>query len=82
MAERVTMWKAKSGKFFESLSEAEEDDRVEEMVEVFASVPDDVSGRSLETVARYLAGQGYRITNINPTIRICLRHNFGVQHEQ
>jgi hypothetical protein len=61
------MWKSKNGRFFESLSEAEEDDRAGEMVEVFSSVPDDVSGRSWEAVARYLAGEGYRITNINPT---------------
>lgn len=66
MAERVTMWKAKSGKFFEFLHEAEEDDRAGEMLEVFHSMPDSASCWSLETIARYLAGEGYRITNINP----------------
>lgn len=66
MAERVTMWKAKSGEFFESLSEAEEDDRAWEMLEVFNSMPDSASCWSLETIARHLAGEGYRITNINP----------------
>lgn len=66
MAERVTMWKSKNGKFFEYLHEAEEDDRAGEMLEVFNSMPDEVGCQSLETIARYLAGEGYRITNINP----------------
>jgi len=66
MAERVTMWKAKSGRFFESLREAEEDDRAEEMLKAFNSMPNAVSCWSMETLASYLAGEGYRITNINP----------------
>ena len=67
MAERVTMWKAKNGKTFEQLSEAEAEDRAIEMIEVFDGLPDDVSGLSLEAIARYLAGKGYRITNTNPS---------------
>ena len=66
MAERVTMWKSKNGKYFESSSEAEAEDRALEMIEVFNGLPDDVSELSFEVIARYLAGEGYRITNINP----------------
>lgn len=66
MAERVTMWRSKNGKYFESLSGAEEEDRVGELLEVFNSLPDGAEGWSFAALARYLAEQGYRITNINP----------------
>lgn len=66
MAERVTMWKAKNGKYFEFHSGAEEEDRAEEILEAFYSLPDDAENWSFEAVARKLAEQGYRITNINP----------------
>lgn len=66
MAERVTMWKSKNGKVFESPSEAEQEDRAEELTEVFHTIPDDIHASSLDDIARWLAGEGYRITNINP----------------
>lgn len=67
MAERVMMWKSKNGKYFELSSEAEAEDRAIEMIEVFDGLFDDVSGLSLEAIARYLAGKGYRISSIYPS---------------
>ena len=66
MAERVTMWKSKNGKVFETGGEAEEEDRAEVLIEVFHTIPYDIHASSLDDIARWLAGEGYRITNINP----------------
>ena len=66
MAERVTMWKSKNGKVFETGGEAEEEDRAEEILEALYSLSDDAENWPLEAIARKLAEQGYRITNVNP----------------
>lgn len=66
MAERVMLWKSNNGKYFETLKEAEKEDRAKDMEDVFLSVPDDLVAEPLVVIARYLAEQGYRITNINP----------------
>lgn len=70
MAERVTMWKSKNGRFFENQHEAETEDRsqamFEAMFDVLAGMPDEVASGSLEGIARHLAEQGYQITNTHP----------------
>lgn len=68
MAERVTMWKSKNGKVFESPSEAEQEDRAIEMIEAFRGVLETADSWTLEALAISLAEQGYRITNINPSV--------------
>ena len=66
MADLVKMWKANNGKYFETLKEAEQEDRAAHMEEVFNSMPEGAESWAFASIARYLAEQGYKITNIHP----------------